>query len=536
VSNPNPRAYEAPERADNSLRRGDLLFGLLAFVIAVLVTRGLIERPGYTDAYYHFNAAHRLVTGEGLTDPYLWTYIGAPASFPAPSHRYWMPLTSLIAAAGMAATGRASDYGAAQWPFTLLFAGTALVAYGLGLKLGGGRRYAWLAGLLALFSGFFTRFWGATDTFTPYALIGSLCLLAFAQATTHAISGPRTALGWMALGGVFAGLAHLTRADGVLLLLIGWGAWLWPVRKTGFSWRLGGLVAATLTYLLVMAPWFARNLALEGTPLPLGGTQGIWFTEYNDLFSYPADASVERFFSQGGIGLFLKTRWEAFSTNLMTFIAVEGMVFLTPLMLVGLWQRRTVPFLRPFWLYALGLHLAMTVIFPYPGMRGGLFHSAAALVPWWAALASVGLDDAIDWIASRRRRWRPATARRFFSVAMIVFALVFSLWIAARGRVDSSIPALYRALDAVLPEDARVMINDPAELYYFTGRGGVVLPNEPPETILEIARRYNVDYLLLEGPASMTKPLWALYDETPDFLEPLPFDAPDPVRLYAIKT
>ena len=77
-----------------------------------------------------------------------------------------------------------------------------------------------------------------------------------------------------------------------------------------------------------------------------------------------------------------------------------------PLMLVALWRRRRHAFLRGFWLYALGLHLAMTFIFPFSGYRGGLFHSAAALFPWWMALGVVGLDDVIDWIAQRRRQWK----------------------------------------------------------------------------------------------------------------------------------
>lgn len=513
------------------IRRGDLLFALVALVIAIVLTRGLAQRPGYTDAYYHFNAAHRLVNGQGLTDAYLWTYIGAPDGLPAPSHRYWMPLTSLLSAAGMALVGEDS-YAAAQWPFALCYAGTALVAYALGLRLGGTRRHGWLAGLLALFSGFFVRFWGATDTFAPYALVGSFSLVAFGAALAGAGNRVRRAAALFALGGALAGLGQLTRADGVLLLPAGWLAALWPWQRLSVSTRLAALLAAAFGYIVVMLPWFARNLALEGPLLPVGGIQGMWFTEYNDLFNYPADASAGAFLADG-VGRLLSTRWEALVANLSTFVAVEGMVFLTPLMLVGLWRRRRLALLRPFWLYALGLHLAMTLIFPYPGIRGGLFHSVAALVPWWLALAVAGLDDAIDWAAARRRRWKPATARRLFSAALVVFAAALSLALSLPGRVTAGTPALYAALNDALPPDARVMVNDPAQLYYFTGRGGVVLPNEPPEIILDIARRYGVGYLLLEGRDATPAPLWPLYDATPDFLRPLPLDVPD-ARLYAI--
>lgn len=507
-------------------RKHFLAFALLAFVVAFLLTRGLIAQPGFTDAFYHFNAANRLVSGEGLTDPYLWTYIAAPDQLPAPSHLYWMPMTSLTAAVGMALVNQPGSYAAAQWPFTLMFAAVALLGFHLGGRLGGALRHAWLVGLLTLFSGYFTRFWGATDTFAPYAFFGAFCLYALGWSVEQA--GRRALLGFVAAGAL-AGLAHLTRNDGLLLLFVGWLVILWPFGRKA---RPGLAAVFTLTYLVVMLPWFARNLAVVGTILPVGGIQGAWFTEYNDLFSYPADASAQTFFA-GGIGRLLATRWEAFTNNLATFVAVEGWIVLTPFMLVGLWRRRTQPFLRGFWLYALGLHLAMTLVFAFPGYRGGLFHSAAALVPFWAALGIVGLDDAVSW-AAKRRRWRAGTAKWVFSLAALAVAVYLSLMVGLGGRVAEHTPTLYRALSLALPPDARVMVNDPAQLYYFTGLGGVVLPNEAPDVIPEIARRYGVGYLLLEGQGATPAPLLSIYENPPDFFTPLPFDVPN-MRLYAIE-
>jgi hypothetical protein len=292
----------------------------------------------------------------------------------------------------------------------------------------------------------------------------------------------------------------------------------------------------TLAYLVVMLPWFIRNLSAIGTPLPLGGAQAVWFTSYDDLFNYPPLAKPEAL----GLSGLLETRWEAFagpeglfSGNLGTFVAVEGMVMLTPLMLLGLWRRRASPFLRPFWLYALGLHLVMTLIFPFPGYRGGLLHSAAALVPWWAALGVAGLDDAIEWTA-RRRHWNVTTAKRIFSSALVALAILLSLTIGVRARVPASteMPGVYAELQARLPPDARIMINDPAMLYYYTARGGVVTPNADPALIQEIARRYDVDYLLLE-PGGIPRKLMPAYDDPPPFLTRLEFPDSE-MRLYAI--
>lgn len=522
------------------------LFVLVAVIGAVLITRGLIAGPGFTDVFYHLNAANRLVTGQGLTDPYLWTYIGASDQLSAPSHLYWMPLTSLSAAVSMGLLNAPNNYAAAQWPFTLMFAATVCVGFWLGGRLGNSRRHAWVAGLLTLLSGFYIRFWGAIDTFAPYAFVGSLCLVFLAQAF-QSQSVSRRSLLYFALGGAFAALAHLTRADGVLFVMVGWVAIVWKLifdqraeRDIAGKLISGGIIM-TLAYILVMLPWFARNMSLIGTPMPLGGTQTIWLTSYDDLFNYPPDNSPATLFANG-VGDFLASRWEAFTNNLGTFVAVEGLVVMTPLMLIGLWQRRHEAFLRSFWLYALGLHLAMTLVFPFPGYRGGLLHSAAALVPWWAALGVVGLDDAVDWVARRRRRWNGATAKVVFSVGLVGVAILLSLMIALPNQVaPQTASPFYVALRSQLPAEARVMINDPAQLYYFTGLEGVVLPNEAPDVIVDIARKYAVKYLVLEGITpdgrmSISTPLELLpiLSAPPDFLIPLPFDIPG-VRLYEIR-
>jgi hypothetical protein len=88
-------------------RRDALIFGLLALIVGGAMA-AVIRHPGYTDAYYYFNAGQRLAQGNGLTDAAIWTYIGAPAGLPIPSHLYWMPLASLVAAGGLCSAARPS--------------------------------------------------------------------------------------------------------------------------------------------------------------------------------------------------------------------------------------------------------------------------------------------------------------------------------------------------------------------------------------------------------------------------------------------
>ena len=526
--------------------RGGVLFALVALIGALVLTRGLVAQPGYTDAYYYFNAADRFVRGDGLTDAYLWTYLAEPDALPAPSHLYWMPLTSLLAALGMWLAGAPGDYAAAQWPFTLALAGAAGVAYWLGGHIGGTARHGWLAGLITLSGGFYARFWGMTDAFAPFALIGALALVCtgLGLQRLHRGDAPWRVWRWMAFAGALAGMGHLTRADGLLLLLASMAALLWPwdwlrIDPRQRQARLAALLALIGAYLLVMSPWLLRNFQVAGSPLPVGGLNAIWYTEYDDLFRYPPGVAPAEFFADG-LSTLWSTRWTAFTNNLGTFVAVEGLIAMTPLMLVGLWLRRRDPFLRAFWLYALGLHLAMTFVFPLPGYRGGLLHSAVALAPWWAALGVAGLDDVVMAIARRRPAWKPRQAQRVFSAGLVLLALGLSWSIGAANRVPAGTPSHYQQLVGMLPESARVMVNDPAQLYYFTGLGGVVTPNAAPDVIPEIARRYGVTHLLIEytsqGDAlTLAVPARLAFDldAPPLFLTEIPFE-PSGMRLYVI--
>jgi 4-amino-4-deoxy-L-arabinose transferase-like glycosyltransferase len=478
-----------------------------------------IRHPGYTDAYYYFNAGQRLVTGQGLTDAAIWTYLGDPPALPAPAHLYWMPLPSLIAALGMALGGPSFD--AAQIPFVVLYGGIVVTGFIVGALLGG-RRTAWLAGLLTLFSGFYMPYWTTTATFGPFGLAGSLCLLALGLARR---SGHRA---WYAVAGGLAGLAHLARADG--LLLVGVVA-LVALRPTpDRSHALQRLALGLLAYLVVMAPWFARNLSATGTILPAGGLDTAWMREYDEIAAYPPGATLDSFLAWGAHSI-LASRGEALTLNVQRFIAEQGMVILAPLMLIGLWRRRHDALLAGFWPYGLALHLLMTIIFAFPGPRGGLFHSAAALLPFWAALGALGLDDVIDWLA-QRRRWRALEARRFFGAALILWAAALSAWVfTGKAAAWDQAGASFRNLP--LPQGAVVAINDPPALYYFTGLWSVPLPDAAPEALLDLAARYGVNYIVVD--ANRTRPMDDLWEgrNVPAYLEPVAWDGRS--RVYRIR-
>jgi hypothetical protein len=545
-----------------------LLFGLALVIRAAAAWPQ--QQPSYFDAIYYYVNALNLANGRGFVEDFVWNYLGDPGLPPQPSHLYWMPLTSILAGWGLAVGG--ATYRAAQLPFILLSALIGPVSYGAAYGLTGQRRHGWLAGLFGIFSGFYFPFWTAIDNFTPFGLSGSLALLAAYWGIANAgrpipdresppvNSGEERlktirARGWLFLSGLLIGLAHLSRADGPLLLaaiilvlcLEGYRrgrisapappssiatlppAPPYPRPTTDYVLRtthpilrftpyiLRFTLPLLLGYLLLMLPWFWRNWHVAGTPLPVHGSQTIWLADYDQLFSYGRELSAQTFFAQG-IGPILQGRWWALTNNLQSALAVWGMIFLAPLALVGGWQLRRHLLIQLAGIYGLLLFIAMSLIFAFPGPRGGLFHSGAALLPFIYGAAAAGLDWAVDWAARRRRGWHAATAKQVFGVGLVAMAITLSSFIyyqrVLRGNAwnlaDPLYPAIVAWVAAQAPE-ATVMIGNPPAYRYYGGGLSVVVPNEDLETLLQAAARYQVDYLVLDR--NHPAPLAGLYQQ-----------------------
>ena len=477
------------------------------------------------DAAYSYVNALNLATGRGFVEDFVWNYLGNPGPPPQPSHLYWMPLTSMLAGLGMMIGG--ISYRAAQLPFVLASALLAPISYWITVGALRVKRWqGWLAGLLAIFSGFYVPFWGAIDNFTPFAVAGSLALLlAWQGLEGKGQPGGRPAL-YIFSAGLFAGLAHLARADGLLLLITIIAFYVLRPFLGGsrqkeispFRWRsLTPLLSLVVGYLLVMLPWFIRNWQVAGAFLPVAGSQTIWLTGYDDLFSYGREFSPGTFLAQGW-GPILRGRWWALTANFQTVVAVWGMIFLTPLVAVGGWSLRRHRLIQLTSFYALLLFVAMTLVFAFPGARGGLFHSGAALLPFICGMAAVGLDVSVDWIATRRRHWDAPSAKRVFGIGLVVMAMLLSGFIyynrVIKNNAWNRADQVYTAVAAwIVAQDpaATVMVNNPPAYRYHGGGLSVVVPNEDLEITLQAARHYGATYLILD--ANHPLPLAELYNE-----------------------
>ncbi len=484
----------------------------LIFALALLV-RGLAawpqQQPNYMDAAYYYVTALNLAQGRGFVEDFAWNYLGQFSALPQPSHLYWMPLTSILAAAGMLAGGQ--TYRAAQLGFILMSAGLAPLGFYAATALGGRRWHGWLAGLLAIFSGFYMPYWTAIDNFALFGVTGSLALLLAGHGTANRRAGA------LFLSGMCAGLAHLARADGALLVaaILLFSGWKF-IRHSPFAIHHSQLIIwPFIGYLLVMLPWFGRNWLVAGTPLPAAGAQAIWLANYDELFSYGRELSARTFLA-GGLGPALAGRWWAFTVNLQTVLAVWGMVVLLPLAAVGGWRLRRLPLVQLSAWYALLLFGVMTLVFAFPGARGGLFHSGAALLPLIDGAAAVGLDAAVTWLAMRRRNWRAQTARQVFAVGLLALAVGLSgvvyyprvLKNNAWNSADAAYPAIAAWVAAHHP-GAVVMIGNPPAYRYHGGGPSVVVPNENLAVTRQAARQYGATLLVLD--ANRPAPLAEVY-------------------------
>jgi hypothetical protein len=514
---------------------------LTLFLITVafrLATALPLTYAGYMDASYAMHIAENLARGRGFVEDVLWNYLDHPTGLPHPSNLYWMPLPSILIAPFYALFG--VSYRVAQIPFIVLSSLLPLITFYISHKIFRRDAYAWTAALFTTFSGFYTIYWVSPDNFTPFALTASLCLLFIARGLERVREGERgRGAREFFVAGIFAGLSHLSRADGVLLLAIAPLALL----VSGFKFQVSGsrsqvsrfvfhvsrntqyAILFLLGYLFVMSPWFARNTLTLGAPLPSAGTKTLWLTSYDELFRFADDLTLQRYLDWG-IGNIVGSKLRAAGINFLVIAFGALQVFLAPFALIGMCQARRRIELLPFLLYAPLLYLAMTLAFTFPSMRGSTLHSSAALLPFLAAVAPRGIDVSVEWVARRRRTWNIAQAARVFRFGFVALALFLAVYLYALGVFpigggSSDIPLwnlrdieyveITRWLDAHARADDVVMTADPPAFYNASHHRSIVIPTDSLEAILLAAQKYNARYLVLQF--DHPKPLNEVYRE-----------------------
>ena len=184
---------------------------------------------------------------------------------------------------------------------------------------------------------------------------------------------------------------------------------------------------------------------------------------------------------------------------------------MSPFVIAGLYAGRKERVIKIAAAVGVVIIIVMTVVFPFAGMRGGLFHSGAALQPMIWILTAKGFVSFIDW-GERRRNWNRVKAQAVFGGSLVVLLAglsIFTLFDRVIGTnvnlpiwnqsfIDhQNIGEEINKLDA--DSNKLVMLNNPPGFYVASGRSAVVIPNGDVVELLAAAKKYGVSFLVLDS-------------------------------------
>ena len=480
--------------------------GLYVFAVIVrLVLIALYPDPAYVDSYYYVNVARALQAGHGFNIDFIWTFVDLGGSLPVdpvlpiPSNAHWMPLASLVQVPFLAILGPTAW--ASALPFALIGGLAAPMTWAFANEAGARRDVALGAGLLIAVPAAVV-FMAQPDNFSLYQpiVLGALWLGA------RGLKGHSRAF---AASGALVGLAMLARNDGVLVgaalgVLFLWDryrAWR-KARPAALPWW--SAIASLGLFVLVMAPWWARQLAVFGSISPSSASGRIlWIRTLAEMNSIEGHPTLSTFLGQG-LGSLVSSRLVGLAQAVISFVVLVAGLVLAPLMVIGAWLRRHSVDFGPFFVYAVILFAFSALISAVHVPNGTFIHSAVALAPQASILALEGVVGVVAWVAVRRRGWQPAQASRVFVVGAVALTMVvgigFSLttqaaWAAERDVKIATGNALAKA--GAAPSDV-VMSLDTGGVKYWTGHPGVVAPDDPIGTIERVAQAYGARWLLVE--------------------------------------
>ncbi len=498
---------------------------LLLFLFGLIVTSAISSLEpyaGYLDGDYYYAGGIQLATGKGFSEPYLWNYLDGTTSLPHPSHSYWMPLSSIIAALGMWLTGQ-TTFTAARLFFVLIAALVPPLTAALAYTFSQRRDLAVASGVLAIFSVYHAPFVGVTDNFSPFMLLGGLYFLV----VTQLIQDPTRKRNWLLLG-IFSGLMTLSRSDGLLwlgisLLFAFSSKKQSPIPNLQLSISNHLLLItrysflAFLGFLLPTSPWYIRNFQAYGSLMAPGGSRALWLANYDQTFIYPPELlNLQSFLDLGWRHIFADRVW-ALGSNLGSVFAAHGGIILFPFIVAGMiyyWKDERVKLTALAWAI---LFFVMTFLFPFAGARGAFFHAGAALQPILWSLAPLGLESIL---ASLQKRGIGHEGNRFvfrsilimITMMLTVYLVYFKIFIIGWGEgEDANYPIVEQMLiqNGMQPDDLVIVRNAPG-YYLTTGRPAISIPYGGEEAIIAAAEQFEADYLILE-PAAALEPIQDLF-------------------------
>jgi 4-amino-4-deoxy-L-arabinose transferase-like glycosyltransferase len=501
--------------------RTPVLLFLLALLVRLVVGAGFPD-PAYPDSAYYVDVARQLATGHGFNVDFVWIFpeVGGklPANpvLPIPSNAHWMPLASIVMAPFIWLFGPTTF--AANLPFALIGAASAPLAWAIARDAGLRREVAVGAGVIAAVPALSLAYMVQPENFALYGtLVAASLFLAGRGLKGHPWS--------FAIAGLLAGLASLARNEGLLVLgamglvFLGsrWRAWraARAGRETGPRIPLAAALGAVALFALAVAPWYARQYATFGSFSPSTATGKVLFMRsFSEWNSITTPATLDHLLGMGW-GPLLQTRIDGFTQSLVLFTVLIGAILLIPFLVIGAWKlRREAQLSTPF-VYAALLLAFCTILVPIHVPGGELFHSAVGLGPHVYVASLEGAVVLAGWIAKPRRRGDQGDATgpgtsgdgvaRGLIIGLVAFCVVAAMWSVRSvqatwiSRAQTAQETNEALNEAGAASDDRVMSIDAAGTKYWSGRGGVVIVDDPIETVAQVAKAYGIRWLVLHA-------------------------------------
>ncbi len=483
--------------------------GLILFFLGIVwggIMLWLKPYTGYMDADYYYSVASNLFTGKGFEDYLLWNYLTDPVQIPIPAASYWMPAATVPAYLGMLLFGQDTLF-AARIPFILLFALSSSITALVSWSVFRNKTYALASGGLVLLSGYYLKFVSVPDGFTILFICGAGLVFLLHKRNEF------NPLLFSAGMGIVCGIIHMTRADGLLWFFLAAGFVFFQLIRSkmkygsSLAWKvIAPMVLFAGGYLFISGWWYYRNWQYYGSLMPHGGLRGLWLTAYKDLFIYPAQVLTAGRWLDSGVSTILLDRLKAIGLNLITFIAVGGLIFLIPGLIPGI-KAIEDQAQRRFWYIGFGLvFLIMSIVFPYAGARGGFLHSLAIIQPFLWMILPVGISRFIQSVV--KNRISPDYSEGKIVPGILIIAFIISIFLIINDRQQP--PAITQAnlwqeyldVNQLLISDGAstdqgVIVANPAAYYAGSQRTAIMIPTGDSIEIVTLSKRFHAPYLIV---------------------------------------
>jgi len=493
-----------------------LALTLVALLVRAVAAALLPVAPTEGAAWYAGVAA-AIAEGRGLVADATWSYATAPLVLPKPAFELWQPLASFVSVPAMLLAGPAWGVaqamgvliGALVAPLTWAVAREAAAQAGLDARRAGAVALA--SGLLVALSAPLVLAAAAPES-TNVFLVAAL---AVALLTPRALAGGpvtpglRGRLPGVALG-LALGVAWLARQEAIWLgaaVLV--AALRVPGRPAGVArWGrvlIGRLAPVVIGGLVIVVPWLLRQRAVFGTPFPGQATENLWLKTNEEVFAWAERPEAAAYLARG-IGALVDDRVgaslhqligvllvPAFPIGLAGLLALAGLRRTPALRMVSAWTTLLLAGALTF--------LATALLFPVATRWGTFLHASGPLLVALSVAAALGGDALVARI-SRARRWERENIViapvALIAVTAALLGLQLAVEAARTGRLADRLAVMARDLDTRGVEPV-LIADQPVRIGEAAGRMTVVLPDEPPEAVLDLARFYGTRTIVLLG-------------------------------------